>query len=382
MNPRRVGLELGFEGLVELEAVGRILHIDEIDHDDAAEITKSKLSYDLPDRLEVEGENGLFERFRADKLAGVDVDGNQGLGLIDDQIASGFEPHLRAKRLFELSVDAEGGHEIGRLSEEFEPGHEARVRLFEEFEDLLKSLLVIDPGLLHCKGECVADRAQDRTQLVVDEIGGVGSICCGLDLSPELDEIASIRLQLNLTLSLSRGADDPTTPAEFVNHRLEPSTLVVVGDPSRDTELIHCWHVDQKASGQGDVSRQPSALCADGVLHDLDEDLLSLAEEIADVGFHDLAGTGLVVDPEDVGEVIHDAAGLTDIEKAISGQPKIDKRGLHAREDTGDPALVEIADHRRCPVPFGPVADQTRLFAQGHPGFERVDRKKEDGIHH
>ncbi len=106
------------------------------------------------------------------------------------------------------------------------------------------------------------------------------------------------------------------------------------------------------------MSGQPSTLGADGVLHDLDKDLLSLAEEIADVGFRDLAGTGLVIDPEDVGEFIHDATGFTDVEEAISGEPKIDKGGLHAREDTGDPALVEVADHRRCPVPFGPVADQ------------------------
>ncbi len=84
---------------------------------------------------------------------------------------------------------------------------------------------------------------------MVDQIGRVGSIRGGLDLVPEFDEIASIRPQLDAALSLSRGADDPSTAAELVDHAFEPCAFVVVDDPSRDAELFHRWHINQKASG-------------------------------------------------------------------------------------------------------------------------------------
>ena len=38
----------------------------------------------------------------ADELAGVDVDGHQRFGLVDDDVAAGLEPHFRPQRLFEF----------------------------------------------------------------------------------------------------------------------------------------------------------------------------------------------------------------------------------------------------------------------------------------
>ena len=61
LSSRRIGLELGLESLIQLETVGRILHVDEIDDDDAAEIAQPELPDDLAHRFEIEGVDGLFQ---------------------------------------------------------------------------------------------------------------------------------------------------------------------------------------------------------------------------------------------------------------------------------------------------------------------------------
>ena len=57
-----------------LAAVVADLHVDEVDHDDAADVTESELLGDLLGGLHVVVEHRLFEVRLADVLAGVDVD--------------------------------------------------------------------------------------------------------------------------------------------------------------------------------------------------------------------------------------------------------------------------------------------------------------------
>jgi hypothetical protein len=53
-------------------------------------------------------DDGVFEARRlADILAGVDVDGDQRLGLVDDDVAAALEPDLGLEALVDLLGDAE-----------------------------------------------------------------------------------------------------------------------------------------------------------------------------------------------------------------------------------------------------------------------------------
>ncbi len=66
-------------------------HVDEVDDDDSAEVAQPQLTGDRLRGLEVGLEDRLVEIARADIAAGVDVDRRQGLGLVDDQIATGLQ---------------------------------------------------------------------------------------------------------------------------------------------------------------------------------------------------------------------------------------------------------------------------------------------------
>ncbi len=96
------------ERLEDLVAVLGPLHVDEVDDDDAAQVAQPDLAHDLAGRLEVDLEHRLLEVALAHVLAGVDVDGHQGLGVVDDDVAAGLEPDPPPERLLDLLLDAGG----------------------------------------------------------------------------------------------------------------------------------------------------------------------------------------------------------------------------------------------------------------------------------
>ena len=78
-----------------LGAVLALVHVDEVDDDDATQVAEADLANDFGDGVEVGLEDCVLEPGGfADVLAGVDVDGDEGFRLVDDDGAAGFEPDL------------------------------------------------------------------------------------------------------------------------------------------------------------------------------------------------------------------------------------------------------------------------------------------------
>ena len=74
--------------LLDLADMAVLLHVDEVDDDQAGHVAQAQLARDLVRRLEVGGEGGLLDIVLARRAARVDVDRDQGLGRVDDQIAA------------------------------------------------------------------------------------------------------------------------------------------------------------------------------------------------------------------------------------------------------------------------------------------------------
>jgi hypothetical protein len=82
-------------------------HVDEVEDDDAAEVSQAQLPGDRLRRLEVGLEDRVVEVARADEAAGVDVDRRQRLGLVDDEVAARLQLDAAQQRLGDLLVDRE-----------------------------------------------------------------------------------------------------------------------------------------------------------------------------------------------------------------------------------------------------------------------------------
>ena len=197
-----------------------------------------------------------------------------------------------------------------------------------------------------------------------------------LDLLPEPDEELDVGAELRLAPPLAHGADDepaaarrPQAPDELP----QAVALRRVVDPPGDAEVVHLGHVHEVAARQADEGRDPGALGAERLLGHLDQDLLALVEHVLDGRDHAplalgrrlgrlsalCADDGILTLELDVRVLVlgqHHPLVLAEVgdevarvEEGVLGQADVHERGLHAGEDVGYDALVDVPDD-------GPVA--------------------------
>ncbi len=204
-----VGLELFFEGGHDAVAVLALVHVDEVDDDDAAEVAQTNLADDLGDGVEVGLDDGVLEAGGlADELAGVDVDGDEGFCLVDDDGAAGLEPDLAAKGFVDLFGDAELFEERGLLGVELDAADERWLEALQESQDALVVGLGVDPDGGEVVGDLVAEDALDEVEVVVDEGGGLRRVGARLDVGPEVEEEAEVGAELLFACAGGGSADD------------------------------------------------------------------------------------------------------------------------------------------------------------------------------
>ena len=86
-------------------AVGRIIHMNKIDHDKTADAAQAELPGQLARRFEVCGQYGLAVIVRAGGSPAVNVDRGQRLGRLDDDVASRGKIDARLPRGRDIILD-------------------------------------------------------------------------------------------------------------------------------------------------------------------------------------------------------------------------------------------------------------------------------------
>ena len=159
------------EALLDFALVAGLFHVDEVDHDEAAQVAKAHLARDFLSGFNV----GLHRRFfnvgAAGGAGGVDVHGDKGLRVVDHNGAARGKRHrarvggldlvlnLKARekrRLFAIALHA--AHHVG---------HDVR----HELAGLLVDVVRVDENFADVGLEVVADRANDEVALFDDEKG-------------------------------------------------------------------------------------------------------------------------------------------------------------------------------------------------------------------
>ena len=89
-----VVFELLDQIIVDFLAVSRLVHIDEVDNDQAPDVPQAQLAGHLPGGLQIDLEGILLVVPFTDEAPAVHVHHHHGLGLLHDQVAAALEPHL------------------------------------------------------------------------------------------------------------------------------------------------------------------------------------------------------------------------------------------------------------------------------------------------
>jgi len=86
---RPVATQSLFQRLHDFLPVAALVHVDEIDDDDATQIAQPYLAHDFLDRINVGFDDRVFEtRCLANILAGIHIDRNQRFRLVNDNVAA------------------------------------------------------------------------------------------------------------------------------------------------------------------------------------------------------------------------------------------------------------------------------------------------------
>ena len=270
------------QGFSDLVAVGCPLHIDEIDDDEPTDVAQPELlDHDLG-RLQVGLQHRLFLVALAYEAAGVDVDGGERLGVVDDDMPAGFEIDPAVERFGDLLLDVVVVEDRFRPVIELDATREPRHEGSDELLDALVVLRGINHHLLHVSGEQVADNAQAHVHVVVQQRRGAGALALLGDTAPELEQELHVVLHLFFGQPLTRRAhDEPAFGRTHLLHDVaQPFALFTVGNTAGDPNMVDGRSVHQVTAGQRNVRGQPRPLGPDRLLGHLHKDLLVLFESL------------------------------------------------------------------------------------------------------
>jgi hypothetical protein len=148
-------------------------HVDEIEDDEAAHVAEAQLAADFVGGFEVDlDDGGLLFFGRALVAAGIDVDGDEGFGFVDDDVAAGLEGDLAGEGVFELAGDIEPVEERLGFGVEFDLGDGA----FGDAPIIWRTrslfLVAVDDDAFDVFGEEIAHGAFDEVGFAEDAGGG------------------------------------------------------------------------------------------------------------------------------------------------------------------------------------------------------------------
>ena len=112
-------------------------------------------------------------------------------------------------------------------------------------------------------------------------------------VEPEIVEEVHVGAKFFFGFAISGGAYDKAARhagSVGLQDALEPLTFLVGRDLAGDANVIDSRHVDQETAGKGDMRGNAGALLSQGVLGNLDNDLLTFQEEFADAGSYGAIG--------------------------------------------------------------------------------------------
>src|SRR6266705_3578589 len=317
--------------------VFRAFHVDEVDDDDAAEISQAQLARDHLRGLQIGFEYRIVETAGAHVAAGVDVDRGHRLGLLEDEVAPAFQFDPARERPLDLVLDVveiEKRPLAGVVLELLE--YLGRV-LGGELLELLEVLARVDDDPARAFARDVAQHPLRERQVLVEQRRRGRGERAAADAVPEFFQVLDVPAQLGLGGGLRHGADDESPGlvggqqlCELLAQQL-PFGLVL--DPLRDADVGVLREIHHQPPGDRNLGRKTRALGPDGVLDHLHEPRLALRKN----ALYRLCRRGARLD------MLALLPDVGDVQERGALQADLDERRLHAGQHPRDFPDIDVA---------------------------------------
>ena len=404
-----VAREVLLETVLDVAAMLRRAHVDEVADDDAAEVAQAQLARDLVDGLLVGLVRVRLAVAGAARAARVHIDRDERLGLVDDKRATRRQRHLARMDRVDLALDIERMEDRHAAVVEVHLGRRLRRDDLEEGLRAVERGLAVDHDAVDRRIDRVADGAQEDVALGVELAGRADRVHALLHHLPEAGEVLRVAGELAAGRVESGGPQDEPEAlgqVERVEDLPHLAAALLVVDLARDADIVHVGHHHEQAAGDREVACDGRALRAEALLEDLHRDLLAAAERVLhhrtrtarDLAADLLGALGRVALA--AREVLRVEVG--DVEEAVRAFAEVDERGLDRGLHVDDARLVDRADIRRgrgalavelrelalledrdAHLVAGDIVDDhelLRLLALDHHGLVAVDRRLVRGL--
>ncbi len=279
-----VALEAIAHALFDGAVVLAVVHVDEVDHDQAGQVAQPHLATRFLRGLQIGFQRRRFDVAFFGGLAGVDVDRDQRFGLIDHQVSARFQAHRRVERVLELILHPMGDEERRRFLIGLHLLGVARHEHADEILRLAIRRLAVDKHLFNVLVVKVADRAFDQIALLMNEARRhrlKGPLANRL---PQAQEIFVVPFDLRLGALCAGGAHDQPHALghlHFLGDLPQAFAVRRVGDFAADAAAAGgVGHEHAVPSGEGQIRGQRRALIAAFFFHDLDEQDLAALDDL------------------------------------------------------------------------------------------------------
>ena len=350
-----------------------VFHVDEVDDDQATQVAQTQLAGQFVGSFEV----GLQRRFlnvgTLGGTTGVDVDGNQGFGVIDDDGAAGWQIDLTHESGFDLVFNLEAGEQRHVVAVALDAIDVARHHRVHEGTGLLIDLIGVDQDFTDVRLEVIANGADHQATFEVDQEGAVLLLGGAFDGPPQLQQIVQIPLQFfSLSADGCSAGDQAHAAGNFqLIHDLAQFGALVTVDTAGNTATTRVVrHQNEVTAGQGNVGGQGGALVATFVLVYLNDQFLTFFQGVLDTGFARF-DAGLEIG----------AGNFLEGQETVAVGTVVDEAGFERRFDAGNDPLVDVAFTLFLGGGFNVEINQFLTIDNGDTEFFRLCRIEKHAFH-
>ena len=171
LHPSPVVMQRVLATLLDFALVLCAFHVDEVDDDQAAEITQAHLAGHFVGGFKVGAKRGLLDIGALGGPGRVDVDRDQRFGMVDhDRAARGQGNQSRISGL-DLMLNLKAGKQRRMVAVAFDASDHVRHDMPHELLGLLADIVGVEENLSDIGGEIIADRTNHQTRFLINQKG-------------------------------------------------------------------------------------------------------------------------------------------------------------------------------------------------------------------
>ena len=281
---------VGFQAFADFFFHGALVlgrrHVDEVDHDQAADIAQTQLASDFFGRFQVGLQCGFFDVAALGRTRRVDVDGHQSFGRVDHDRATGWQAYFTLEGGFDLAFDLEAVKQRHAVFIQLDLAGVLRHYLINKAQGFLLRFNAIDQYFADVLAQVVADGADDHVAFLVNQERCSAVQRRFFDRCPELQQVVEVPLHFFARATQTCGAHDQAHVGrcvEAVKGFAQFVTLFAFNTTRDTTGTRIIWHQHQITAGQADKGGQGCALVATLFFLDLNDDFLAFFEHVFNV---------------------------------------------------------------------------------------------------